>query len=611
MGNAVSHAMMRTLGFWARRILPWLLRYPFILSRPAWALVLFLALVICVGAALIGLIPVAFIGFLALLAVAAALFGWRRLLRKGLLPLLFIAQFRPETPGAEEASLNHQIAIRRRLTESPLVRQEVEVREIPAAIGEQETERLLRAASTGLGVVYGSVQAVATVGSFEAILTYRSYAAGERDRVAEHQRGVNTVATHHKVATDYQVQLEELVGPHFRARHADGIEGMLLLLLAERHLEARDYERADHCLKAAEPFRDRMPDAGRAHLTLARTFLDYRSDLRGALRFLDKAGDDGNHPELRKAAAWISMVGLHNGEIKPPLAVRECRRAVEVAPSDEAQGIWLADALIEAKKPNEALAELDRLKEQNYLLEHDPNVMLRTGVIQYNQGNFAEAKNAYEDLVATDPTTRAHLYLGDALLNLDQIRAARYHYRQALLLQPDLVDAHRGYWWKVPPDEQQKEGLFDALFLFVSKTLRRLPRKPRIKVIYRLLLWHYKRHPEDSRIHFMLGAHALLLKDLQTAEERLLFANELVGGADTEATARLVLVRILQGRMGDAEKELRALKAVQHGKPPTRDELRDRVLNLYLPIFEEKDLMTFAQSRWLAEKIEEIFGNLG
>ena len=304
------------------------------------------------------------------------------------------------------------------------------------------------------------------------------------------------------------------------------------------------------------------------------------------------------------------MVGLHNSDIKPLRAVRECRRALAVAPDDEVLGIWLADALVEAKKPDEALAELDRLKERDYLLEHDPNIMLRTGVIQYNRGNFVEAKDAYEDLVATHPTARTHLYLGDALLNLDQIRAARHHYRQALLLQPDLVDAHRGYWWKVPLDERPEDGLFDKLFLFVSRTLRRLPKKPRIKVLYRLLLSHYKHHPEDSRVHFMLGAHALLLKDLPTAEERLLFANELFDGLDTEATARLVLVRILQGRKNEAEKELIALKTVEHGHPPTREEQRQRVLNMYLPVFEVKGLLTFNESKWLAEKVEAIFGDL-
>ncbi len=44
----------------------------------------------------------------------------------------------------------------------------------------------------------------------------------------------------------------------------------------------------------------------------------------------------------------------------------------------------------------------------------------------------------------------------------------------------------------------------------------------------------------------MLGAHALIRGDLDTAEERLLFATELIE-VDTEARARLAVVRALSG----------------------------------------------------------------
>lgn len=601
--GAVGHAMMRTLGLWARRVLPWLLRYPFILSPATWAILLAFALMLGIGGLVLGTIPVAFVGLLAFLAVAAALAGWRRLLAEGSRPLLFLAQFRPETPGAEEASLNHQIAMRRRLAKSVLIAERVELRDIPAPIHERETERLLRAAVTGHGVVRGSVQAMGNVGSFEAVLTYRNPESGQRDVVDENQRRHNKVAIHHKVGTDYQVQLAELVGPHFRARHADGIEGMLLLLIAEDHLELGEYPKADACLKAAETFRDHMPDAGKRHLTLARTFIDHRHNLRAAIKALANA-PEGSSPELRAAAAWLSMIGLQRGGVTAHQAVRECRRAVQVAPEDEMLRVWLTDALVEAKKPDEALAELKRLTESNHLLEHDPNIVQRMGAIEYNRRNFERAKTIYEDLVAMNPTARSHLYLADALLNLDQIPAARYHYRQALLLQPDLVDAHRGYWWKVPQGEQATEGLFDKLFLFVARTMRRLPMRPRIELLYLLLRWHYKRHPEDSRVHFMLGAHALLRKDLATAEQRLVFANELVGGIDTEAIARLVLVYLLQGRRDKAGESLQALKTVEHGHPPTPTEIQERAVNLYLPILEVKDLLTRDEQLWLAGKVQ-------
>jgi hypothetical protein len=57
--------------------------------------------------------------------------------------------------------------------------------------------------------------------------------------------------------------------------------------------------------------------------------------------------------------------------------------------------------------------------------------------------------------------------------------------------------------------------------------LTRLPAFPgrlKIRLRYGLLRLHHRRHPEDSRIHFMLGAHALLLERLDEAEERLQFA---------------------------------------------------------------------------------------
>lgn len=406
VGGAVGHAMGRVLGFWARKILPWLLRYPFILSRPGWAVVLLLAVLEMAASALVFL-PAAFLGLLAVLGVIAGLIGWGRLRKKGSRPLLFISQFRPATPGAEEASLNHQIAIRKRLAENEQIFSRLELRDIPAAIAEKESERLLRATQTGRAVVRGDVQAVASAGTFEAVLTYRP--APPPDVVRENQRTREKTADHHQMAPDYQVQLEELVGQHFEAEHADGIEALLLLLLAEAHLERREYLEAETCLVAAEPMRSHLPDAGRAQMTLARTFLNHRHNLRNALRALDADEDNPDHPALRRAAAWISMVGLQTDQVTPLKAVNECRRAIEANPQNEAVRVWLADALTDHRKPEEALKELRKLKEMNFLLEHDWQIILREGAIEYNRGNYEAARDHYEDLVAIYPSTRAHL----------------------------------------------------------------------------------------------------------------------------------------------------------------------------------------------------------
>jgi tetratricopeptide (TPR) repeat protein len=368
--------MGRVLGFWARRILPWILRYSFILSRPAWAVVFVLALLEMIASVLV-FPPAGFLGLLAVLAVAAGLVGWHRLRRKGAKPLLFISQFRPATPGAEEASLNHQIAIRNRLAENEQIVSRLELRDIPAAIAEKESERLLRASETGRGIVRGDVQAVASAGTFEAVLTYRP--APPPDVVRENQRTRQDTADHHQMAPDYQVQLEELVGHHFEAEHADGIEGLLLLLLAEAHLERREYLEAETCLSEAEPLRTHLPEAGRAQITLARTFLNHRHNLKTALKALEADEENPDHPALRRAAAWLSMVGLQSGQVKALKAIHECERAVATNPENEAVRVWLVDALTEHRKPAEALEELRKLKEMNFLLEDDPRILLREG----------------------------------------------------------------------------------------------------------------------------------------------------------------------------------------------------------------------------------------
>jgi hypothetical protein len=108
----------------------------------------------------------------------------------------------------------------------------------------------------------------------------------------------------------------------------------------------------------------------------------------------------------------------------------------------------------------------------------------------------------------------------------------------------------------------------------------------------------------------MLGAHALLLRDLETAEERLLFANELVGGNDTEAMNRLAILALMKGEDGKAREWIERSRAV-----PTRgvsglsvhEELKGRVVNLYLPVLDEPKLLTHEQGQRLVQLSEEVY----
>ncbi len=138
---------------------------------------------------LVGFVPLSLVGFIVLVLIAAALIGWRQLTPNGPTPVLYVAQFLPATPGAEEASLNHQIAMQKRLAATSLIANELDIRKLPAVVEQVEAERLLDVLDDVEGVIRGSVQAIADLGSFDAVLTYRSFQGPDRDLILERQRG--------------------------------------------------------------------------------------------------------------------------------------------------------------------------------------------------------------------------------------------------------------------------------------------------------------------------------------------------------------------------------------------------------------------------------------
>jgi hypothetical protein len=262
MEGALLRSLSRFAGVAFRRTAPWLLRHPFIFRPAFWWISAALSLAAAAAGFLIGFLPLVAVGVIVLVLIAVALAGWRRLVPRGPTPVLYVARFLPATPGAEEASLNHQIAIQKRLAEASLISGELEVRPLPAVVEQAEAERLLGVLEDVEGVVRGSVQATADLGSFDAVLTYRSSQGPDRDLIGERQRDRGKVALHHRVGADYKVQLGELVGPHFSSHHADGIEGMLLVLIAEAAIERGDFSTAESCVDAAEKFRGRLPGSG-------------------------------------------------------------------------------------------------------------------------------------------------------------------------------------------------------------------------------------------------------------------------------------------------------------------------------------------------------------
>ncbi len=616
--NSPPLSLAPRLALLAGRVLQWALRNPWAASPAAWAASFGAALVALGAAIYLGAPWWALAACGALIALPLiALFGWGRLLTSGDRPVLFLAQFRPATPGATEASLNHQQALQRRL-DAGEVGQRLDVRVLQAPLREPEAERLLEA-SGAEGVVCGEVQASGGAGTFRAVLLQQRDGPEETalpDRVDENQRGQgrSSDAIRHSFAPDYRRPLEDLIGERYEAEHLDGVEGTVLVSLAEQALAYGDRAAARDCTAAAAPMRAALDLRTRAHLEVARIAAAHPVISAQVMRELEAAGrSDAGHPDLWKLTVALSLAGWDAKRLPIRDVKRVSRELAQVAPDDTDALYLLGQAEDAANRAGRALNHFERILDAPEYRD-DYELQMQTGVLAYNSGRTELAERAYRRAVELHPTARSHLYLADALSRRGQREQARVHYREALLLQPDLVDAHRGFWWNFDgPGDPSGGPWFDRLYQLSARLPGFGARRWRRRLYRPLLRWHYRRHPEDSRIHFMLGAHALLLGDLDTAEQRLTFAYELLDGNDLEALARLAVV---SAQRGDWDKTREHLQTLHHapnpetGRPPSRNDVQARYYNLLLPIAEEPRLVAGEIGERLLELLVEVFGDV-
>jgi len=303
----------------------------------------------------------------------------------------------------------------------------------------------------------------------------------------------------------------------------------------------------------------------RARLALARLRRgDREVNVESVLLALDRAAEadasDFRLPLLMAALATAQGSVHADGTAR---ALSYAERAVAAAPREASARYQLAEALSASGLEQRALAEYE-LAARDERYRADAELSLRIGVLHYNRAQFAQAREAYQRAAAVRSTSAAHLYLGDSLRALGDYESARTNYRQALLLEPTLVDALRGYWGVVEEGDLPEPGnrSFERLTRRLAEaesaslTVRRLRRR----VLSRLLLWRFKRHPEDARLHYMLGYCALLQRDFVFAEERLTFAYQLWGPTDLESLGARGVARALQGRVDEARTDFLALR---------------------------------------------------
>ncbi|MFY9532273.1 MAG: tetratricopeptide repeat protein [Candidatus Acidiferrales bacterium] len=143
---------------------------------------------------------------------------------------------------------------------------------------------------------------------------------------------------------------------------------------------------------------------------------------------------EGNLPELLRAANLtpydsslqmrIARAEMKTGQLDQ--AVEALTRAVEANPGNPGPQNARGQALLEGRRYTEAY---EHYKKMVGRFPRDPDALVNFGVLANQQGNAAEATEAWEKATEVDPQqANAHLYLAETLDKKGQPAAAARHY---------------------------------------------------------------------------------------------------------------------------------------------------------------------------------------
>jgi tetratricopeptide (TPR) repeat protein len=124
---------------------------------------------------------------------------------------------------------------------------------------------------------------------------------------------------------------------------------------------------------------------------------------------------------------------------RPAEAIQQLRESVAIRPHHREQRQALARALLTLDRPGEALDVLAPLAGHRMAAD----VQFLRGTALNSLGRPREAAAALQDATLAAPDhAEAHLNLGNALADLDDLVAAEAPMRRAIALRPDLAEAH-------------------------------------------------------------------------------------------------------------------------------------------------------------------------
>lgn len=304
----------------AKRVVPWAIDHPFIARPAVWNVLIAFWFVAAILAVVLGVTATPlFLGLAVALAfLVGGMWGWHRLSAPTARPLIFISQFAPATPGASEAALNHLHAVDKRLTEG-LLGEHATLRRLPVPLTRDQAGRLLDATGAS-GVAFGSVRAIADVGSWEAELLMRWPGDTHPEAtvhitpdlmVEAHVNRRHRAPDRHETQTDSQSPLAALIEERYESQHVDRVEGTLLVLTAAALSRAEADDEVQACLQGAERYRDSLSPRTRAALELTRSAVSADFEITEAsLRELERVGlRDADHSDLWNFLVMLAYLG--------------------------------------------------------------------------------------------------------------------------------------------------------------------------------------------------------------------------------------------------------------------------------------------------------------
>jgi tetratricopeptide (TPR) repeat protein len=560
------------------------------------------------------------LGLVALMTLSA-LAGWLYLRWPAEKPLVFVTKFAATTSAGSEAAANHVRALSERLESTALIEQQFELRSLPEPLSKPQADLLL--VETGaVAVIFGDVRAIEGIARWKLQMLMQWPAGdgsvtnvriiGPEELKMETFTRSRAPAPRHEQFVDGGDPLRRLADETFESDHADRAVGTLLVFAADL-ARSRDAGVVEACLEGAVPLKMKLSPRTLTALEVMRC-TSQSSDPSTIVSQLEVAGEAGaDHPDLWNALLSFALLLKASGELESKQFLEYAQRGVRSDPSDSQSRYNLAEAYMANGEVDKGLAEFEALTEDEEYRQR-PYLFMGIGVIHYNHTrDFSQARDAYERAAELKPSPQAFLYLADAQRSLGEDDSARENYQKALMLDPTLVDAHRGY-----TGVAGGAGVAPPLFNRVVSAMAEARTSPlplnRIlrPLLWRLLLWHYKRHPEDSRLHYMLGYCALLREEFDFAIERLIYAFKLFEGADLEA---LAVAATAMGLKGDTDACRDALKTLRTS--PIRpgmaaltgadDSIAQRLSTVFSPFNWEPRLLELQTTGSLEQALNGVF----